>query len=812
MKKKFTMLFAALLACGGAMAQTVIKDATELSNEKVYTIVPKDAARGAMYATSTSTYLDACGGTLNKAANPEIEIDPASADQQFALYNHDGSLYLYSVGAGKFVSDVESNLFPLVEQPGYAVAVEKSDTEGYFIIKVKGTEFINVSTGWSAGCVGGWNSTDDGNRLQITEVAAMPEATLQQLVATFSKQVELSYVYKFEGETVKTETVIASKGEAYPQPAVPFGVDFTMPEGNVADDAVNGTEVIITCTLNDKLPFAVSTLTDGKFGENMAWYHLTMRDKDVTYDASTGKALTGNVAEKNVANLFAFTGNPFDGYSIYNYVAGADKVLYPANGDNGTRAFFTESASSTWMLYKNTDAGYQFRMKDIENGWLNDHKPDLAIWNYSLGATDGGSTFTFTLVENPELTTLYEVTYNYMHEGKVIASETSTVEAGAEYPACNYQAPYGVVVGAKPTGNVEATSTHEIALTIERELPFETAVAANSITTWYYTKMHTNQPGYLGDIADGNAINVAWGKASDVYSDNYVWGFVGNVFDGITVVNKGTGLQLTSTGSGNVTLTANGTPFFVARTSETSANATNGFCLRKKDSNNYLNANYSAGKLSHWSSTDAGSTFFLTEYEEAEVSVSDVDWATMYLDYAVYIPEGVNAYTVASTEGGYATLNQLEGVIPANTGVLLENEGEYTFQKAAKDPAAVAGNLLQGSAADTYVEGVAYVLANGANGVGLYKAKLNKDAEGNEGDTHFLNNAGKAYLVLPAVAEGEEAPAMFTLGRGGEDEDTTGIDQLINANGEVVIYDLAGRRVEKMEKGIYIVNGKKVVK
>ena len=28
----------------------------------------------------------------------------------------------------------------------------------------------------------------------------------------------------------------------------------------------------------------------------------------------------------------------------------------------------------------------------------------------------------------------------------------------------------------------------------------------------------------------------------------------------------------------------------------------------------------------------------------------------------------------------------------------------------------------------------------------------------------------------------------------------------------VVIYDLTGRRVEKMEKGIYIVNGKKVVK
>ena len=38
-----------------------------------------------------------------------------------------------------------------------------------------------------------------------------------------------------------------------------------------------------------------------------------------------------------------------------------------------------------------------------------------------------------------------------------------------------------------------------------------------------------------------------------------------------------------------------------------------------------------------------------------------------------------------------------------------------------------------------------------------------------------------------------------------------GIDN-INADAELVIYDLSGRRVEKMEKGIYIVNGKKVIK
>ena len=41
--------------------------------------------------------------------------------------------------------------------------------------------------------------------------------------------------------------------------------------------------------------------------------------------------------------------------------------------------------------------------------------------------------------------------------------------------------------------------------------------------------------------------------------------------------------------------------------------------------------------------------------------------------------------------------------------------------------------------------------------------------------------------------------------------ESTGIESVEKTNAEVVIYDLTGRRVQKMEKGIYIVNGKKVL-
>ena len=167
-------------------APGVVTSIEDLSNDKLYTIVPKEIARGAMYATSTSANLDACGGTLNNAANSGVAIDAAKAEQQFAIYKHNQELFLYSVGAGKFVSDISGNLFPLVETPRHNIALEVSAEAGYFIIKAKGTEYINVSTGHAAGCVGGWNREDDGNRLQIKEVADMTDDIRSKLTAAFA--------------------------------------------------------------------------------------------------------------------------------------------------------------------------------------------------------------------------------------------------------------------------------------------------------------------------------------------------------------------------------------------------------------------------------------------------------------------------------------------------------------------------------------------------------------------------------------------------------------------------------------------------
>jgi hypothetical protein len=119
--------------------------------------------------------------------------------------------------------------------------------------------------------------------------------------------------------------------------------------------------------------------------------------------------------------------------------------------------------------------------------------------------------------------------------------------------------------------------------------------------------------------------------------------------------------------------------------------------------------------------------------------------------------------------------------------------------------ATVEGNLLQGEPYKTYVEGDAYVLSAPNGEVGLYKATLNKDAEGNEGTTHFLNNAFKAYLPVD-VAVGAN---VLRFNFGGTE---TGIGEVETETENAVIFDLAGRRVQKAQKGLYIVNGKKVIR
>ena len=174
--------------------------------------------------------------------------------------------------------------------------------------------------------------------------------------------------------------------------------------------------------------------------------------------------------------------------------------------------------------------------------------------------------------------------------------------------------------------------TKEIALTVG-ELPFVAAADAESIETWYYVQMHSNQKKYIQYLADQPYIEWADAQLEETAKDSCAWAFVGNIFDGFKVVNKAatTEKALQSTGSGDATMVAyaEATQFVLAATNQTSEAAQGGFCLRHPEQNQYLNAQN--GKVAHWSSNDAGSTFLLEEYVEEE-AVTEVTLNTTWAE------------------------------------------------------------------------------------------------------------------------------------------------------------------------------------
>lgn len=191
------------------------------------------------------------------------------------------------------------------------------------------------------------------------------------------------------------------------------------------------------------------------------------------------------------------------------------------------------------------------------------------------------------------------------------------------------------------------------------------------------------------------------------------------------------------------------------------------------------------------------------------LSIGEENAATLFLDFPVTIPTDIETYAVASVTDKYAKLEQVEGVLPANTGVIVKTD-EATYKKfvySSEEATAIETNLLEGSVEDTYTSGPAYVLSNGEQGIGFYQAKLNKDAEGADGTTHFLNNANKAFLSVPVAGT---RVFLFDFGTETGIECIESIEGAENAN--PVVYDLTGRRVKGAQKGLYIVNGKVVIR
>ncbi|MBR4521576.1 MAG: hypothetical protein IKO58_00300 [Prevotella sp.] len=169
--------------------------------------------------------------------------------------------------------------------------------------------------------------------------------------------------------------------------------------------------------------------------------------------------------------------------------------------------------------------------------------------------------------------------------------------------------------------------------------------------------------------------------------------------------------------------------------------------------------------------------------------VGEAGYATLYDTTTGYTLNGdVQAY-VAVLYKTWLELTMIDNV-PAGTPVILK--GTY-YNKVAADlnPINIA-NELKGTDVDTEADGSQYVLAQPeGEPVGFYPA------------TTDIIPAGKAYYQSTSGVK-----AFFFEG-----EDATGIAGLNTQNTQnTQIFNIAGQRISKLQKGINIVGGKKILK
>ena len=190
-----------------------------------------------------------------------------------------------------------------------------------------------------------------------------------------------------------------------------------------------------------------------------------------------------------------------------------------------------------------------------------------------------------------------------------------------------------------------------------------------------------------------------------------------------------------------------------------------------------------------WEKNADASKWLLEEAKSITIETSDKGYTTLYAPFAVQSPEGVSAL-VGKIESDHLELTGVKGVVPALTPVVLKAEpGTYEMSIVNSSAAPIEGNDLKGTLIEAK-PGYAMTLEEVDGDMAFYTF---------EGEAIEAN---KAYLRLS-----DTSIEVFPIHVG----DLTGIKTVDNDATEHEMYDLSGRRVNKTGKGVYIIDGKKMM-
>lgn len=820
-----------LLSTVGAWAQTeviLVSESVE-SPEHVYYIMCNNSYNGNQYY-------------MNMHSGPASSKEKA---HKFAFFagTKEGDYKIYSVDLQKWLSYTPS---AKDNTPAFAVLIDnqtdaqvwhaslaKSSTVYQFQpYNTQGSTYASYMN-WNGGVEPVANThykLDKKETVGVWRQSADNDGGSAWVITEALQEVTFTYNYTYKGTSKLTESVTARIGRAFPAPTtLPAYVTYTLPEDNVAEED-GGTTIDVECNYN--LPFEVS--------EDYAtakWYNMTIRsngEKGVAKSATTPYP-NGIVDIFSDDAKWAFMGNPFDGIKVLNKTAGDG---YTLGVDGSSNVIMTEGANA-WVIEEGV-GGFLLLQEKGTNKYVHDFESSLKIWNNSGAKTDAGSAFKVYDVEaySEFGTPLYSS--SEMEEGKYyrIQSTARRTFTGIDGYTCNMKNQEG-----------DANNPGQLWKYVKDG---EKAYLQNVYAGLYpqYVNGGTNQTTAIGTSKD---------YAFTYSINNANVGCVWNIFFG--------GRQVNIESNGNVNWWTGENAHHYIYEEEVTDDELATMCMNWYNANKYVAPAATASSyqkiaidenateiispsefaapsvineaidnlaaiegtlgMEITSAGDIHSLFgalsvyasavnALAKYKNAVTAHGELlsiaytpkaEWGTIILPINWANPEGWTRYSCASTEGNVLALTEYAGGASKNTPLIVSvPEGKIgtTYQLIGYSNGAGTENVTTGLLTgvleeNTMVPAGSYVLARqkSTGKIGFFPVAENAD---------YGLEKYKCYLTLPA-SESRYNALFF---EGGE----TAIENVESAENAAkpVVYDLAGRRVQNAQKGVFIVNGKVVIK
>lgn len=677
---------------------------------------------------------------LNDGANRRFRVDQdkqAYTDGTLeAAYiwkltnNDDGTFSLMGMHDNAYIpADAEHNQnFRGTEAANLQITVGEGDYAGKWYVTMTNYEHEGQATYWYGNQPGGdpnlsWWQNYTGNQAVQVEFYAM-----SGLPAT----TEVNYVLQYGGQQMET---LASYelfvGDTYPQMlfSLPAYVEAEQPSGVVEAGA---TQYNIDCTLAANFPFTVSESYGAAVwhavGLNTAPYYLhNTEGAESMALGQTEQAIDASSDEAFANQLWCVTGNPFDGFKLYNKAAGAGKILSsgnPTGADATTYPILVDETAvpdgnnTTWDITPSTNIsgvnGFYIARHGEASNRMNLRNGKLAYWT---SGADAGSTFRVLDVQD-----LYAANLDIFTRGcvgapnaDVIADNASTIDAlaGGTGTPEQYVALKQAFDAAMQEGNTMALDAAKLYRIQNLARKASTGNTNNVGNGGFLEVTDKTVTEYIVDMA---AIDGDPARVTALWQVQPIDGEEGH----FRLYNPNAGVYVGSTVE-SIYLTTAASADEAGDLSLVSLGQAQ-YCLRNEQQDGPLhasgpNANNAAGIQIFAGELNSPSAWYLIPAETVSLTVGEAGYATLNLPVAVSLPKGLTAYTATDETQDAVVLTEVGRTLPAGSPVIVAGAAG-TYQLALLPQNADAslddgnGGLRGTTMAETVADDVnAYILA-----------------------------------------------------------------------------------------------------